>query len=266
LKLSTRNIALIAVFAALYYILSIITPVIPVINVPTLNISLGALTASVFGLLLGPYLGALAAFLGAFVTWVLPPASGTLYGAPFLLSPPLNALVVGLIFYRKWKWAFASFALLIVVFLFLPPSQPFSSYYYVSAAVIWDKIIALMLIIPTVIIGSRISKGTINFSGKFEKLSLSVNIGTLFFLLCFIGNQVDDMWGSNIFAVPTVYGDIFGLTLNGARAAFLVSPFIYPAIRLLQASIATGIALPIVLALRKTPWAIQKKSILEQQV
>lgn len=248
LKLSTRNIALVAVLAALYYVLTLITPMIPIIN--GLNIQLGALTASVFGLLLGPYLGALTGFVGASVAWVLPPSNMSPGGAPFLLSPPLNALIVGFIFYRKWKWAFASFSVLIAAFLFLPPSQPIASYYYVAVAVLWDKIIALLLIIPTVILAQK----------RPDLMKVSV----LFFLICFVGNQADDMWGSNIFAVPVVYGVVFGLSLDAVRGLFIVSPFVYPAIRLLQAFLATVIAVPVVLSLKKTPWAIQEKSILEQ--
>lgn len=257
LKLSTRNVALIAVLVALYYVLSIISPVIPVIGVSGLNIDLGALTASVFGFLLGPYLGALTAFLGAFVTWVLPPSSGALYGAPFLLSPPLNALVVGFIFYRKWKWAFATLGVLIAVFLFLPPSQPIASYYYVSVAVLWDKIIALLLVISPIIFARRLSN-------SMNVLRARTDLWILFFLICFIGNQADDMWGSDIFAVPIVYNKIFGLNLDTVRGAFIVSPFVYPAIRLLQAVIAASIAVPLELALKNTQWITQQKSILEQ--
>lgn len=248
MKLSTRNVALIAVLVALYYVLSIISPIIPAIGVSGLNIDLGALTASVFGFLLGPYLGALTAFLGASVTWVLPPSSGALAGAPFLLSPPLNALVVGLIYYRKWKWAFASLSVLVAVFLFLPPSQPIANYYYVSVAVLWDKIIALLLIISTIIFA--------------RKLSNPLNVSILFFLICFIGNQADDMWGSDIFAVPIVY-KMFGLNLDTVRVAFVISPFVYPAIRLLQAFIATLIAVPLELALKNTQWITREKSIVE---
>jgi ECF transporter S component (folate family) len=252
LKLSTRNIALIAIFAALYYVLSLVSPKIPSIGLPDLKIQLEALMASVFGFVLGPYLGALTAFLGAFVTWVLPPASMTPTGAPFLLSPPLNALIVGFVFYRKWKWAFASLSVLIAAFLFLPPSQPITNYYYVPAAVLWDKVIALLLIIPTVILS--------------RKLSNPKESGVLFFFISFIGNQTDNMWGADIFAVPLVYGVVFGMPLDSVRVAFIVSPFIYPLIRFIQAIFATIITVPLMRALKDTAWIIREKSIFEQQV
>ncbi len=248
-KLTTRRIALTTVFAALYYILSIISPYIPAIGVPQITIQLEALIASVFGLIFGPYLGCLTAFTGAFVAWVLPPGSMSSYGMPFLLSPALNALVVGLIYYRKWKQAFVVLGVLIVAFLFLPPSQPLTEFWYVGVAVIWDKIIALLLIIPSV---------------KFAKhLSSPKLIPILYFLLAFIGNQADNMWGALVFAVPIVYNGIFAMDVVAVRGAFLISPFIYPAIRIIQAIFAAIIAVPLLPTLRNAGWILQEKTIVD---
>jgi len=248
-KLTTRHIALISVFAALYYVLSIISPYVPAVGVPEIKIKLEALMASVFGLILGPYLGFLTAFMGAFVAWVLPPGSMSSYGMPFLLSPPLNALVVGLIYYRKWKQAFVTLGVLITAFLFLPPSQPLTEFWYVGVAVIWDKVIALLLIVP---------------SAKFTKLfSSPKSVSILYFLLAFIGNQTDNMWGSDIFAVPIVYNGIFAMDITAVRGAFIISPFIYPAIRLIQAVFAAIIAVPLLPALKNAGWILKEKTIVD---
>lgn len=236
-----------AIFAALYYVLSLITPFIPALGIPEIRISLEALIATIFGLVLGPYLGAVSAFLGAFVSFTLTGMFPT--NIPFLLSPPLNALVSGLIFYKKWKVGFTVFALLIIAFLFTPPVQPLTDYWYVAVAVLFDKVIALMLILPLV---------------RFAK-QLSVGKGAAFyFILAFIGNQVDNMWGSFIFATPVVYGSPFfgGLTTDTVRGLFVLSPFAYPAIRLIQAFVAMAIAVPLMQALKGTPWLWQKENIL----
>lgn len=248
MKLSARNVALAAVFAALYYVLSLITPYIPAVGIPEIKISLEALIASVFGLVLGPYLGALAALVGALVSWILPPGSFSPYGMPFLPSPPLNALVTGLIYYKKWKAGFILFCLLIIAFIFTPPVQPIPENLYVGIAVLWDKIIAVLLILPCV---------------KFAKqLSGAKNLLLFYFFLTFIGNQVDNMWGSLAFATPPVYEGIFGLPVDAVRFLFVVSPFVYPAIRLLQAIIAAIISAPLMKALIGTPWVFQEKNIL----
>jgi len=245
-KLSAQNVALMGIFAALYNVLSLITPYVPAVAIPEIKISLEALIATIFGFILGPYLGALTAFAGAFVAWTLGGMSP--YGMPFLLSPPINALIAGLIYYKKWKAGFFVFSLLIVAFLFTPPVQPLSENFYVGIAVLWDKIIALLLVLPCV---------------KFvRKLSTPKTLPFLYFLLSFIGNQADNMWGSLAFATPLVYEGIFGLPLDSVRFLFIVSPFVYPAIRIIQAIIATVIAVPLMKAVGGTQWLWQEATIL----
>jgi hypothetical protein len=308
LKVSAQSVALMALFASLYYVLSIFTPYVPAVGVPDVKISLEALMASVFGLVLGPYLGASTAFIGAFVAWILPPGSGSPFGLPFLLSPPINALIVGFIYYKKWKAAFAAFAALILVFLFLPPSQPLTENLTVGVAVIWDKLIALFLIVPAVLIARRslsrrqaaVFSGTffvaivalamyllpqlgtlgstiiivsavliagavflstlfISYGAAFSEKA--VTAGLLYFLLAFIGNQADNMWGANAFAVPMVYEGIFSLPVETVRFLFVLSPLLYPTIRIVQAIIATIIAIPLMKALKSSSWFRVEKTI-----
>ena len=248
--LTTRNVALMAIFAALYFVLSLITPFVPAIGVPEIKISLEALIATLFGLILGPYLGAMAAFLGALIGWIFTGMFPS--NLPFLFSPPLNALVSGLIFYRKWKLGFAILAALIIAFLFTPPAQPLTEYWYIAVAVLFDKVIALLLILPLVKFARQISIG---------------KAAAFYFILAFIGNEVDNMWGSFIFATPMVYGSPFfgGLTVEVVRGLFLISPFAYPAIRLVQAFIAMLIAVPLMQTLKGTPWLWQKETLLSSE-
>jgi hypothetical protein len=248
-KLNTRNVALMAVFAALYYVLSVLTFNISAPGVPQVQISFFAFVASVFGLVLGPYLGTLAAFLGAFVAWTLPPSGMTLYGFPFLLSPPINAFIVGSINYRKWKIAFVAFTLLIVAFLFTPPAQPFAENLVVIAAVLMDKIVALLLIIPLVYFAKRLASSE---KGRYA----------FYLILGFIGNQADNMWGTLAFSLPAVYQNIFQLPLEAVRAGFLVSPLFYPALRLIQASAVMFIAVSLMRSLEGTQWIWKGKTLL----
>ncbi|HII86073.1 TPA: hypothetical protein HA273_05845 [Candidatus Bathyarchaeota archaeon] len=236
-----------AIFAALYYVLALIAPIQIPTGVGNLEISFAALIAAVIGIVLGPYLGAASAFLGAFLAWVLPPSGGSIYGLPFLLSPPLNAFITGLIFYKKWKYGFVVFAALIVAYLFTPPVVPLAENFTVAVAVLTDKIVALLLILPVVMFAKKLS---------VAKASL------FYFLLFFIGNMADNMWGTLIFSTPMVYDGIYQFSLDQVRFFLTVSPLLYPAVRLIQAAIGMIIAVPLMQALKGTPWLWQRKNVL----
>jgi hypothetical protein len=244
-KITTRKIALLAIFSALFYVLSLIAPVQIPTTVGLIEISFAALIASIFGLVLGPYLGAGAALLGSLVTWALTGMSP--YGAPFIIAPMFNALITGFIFYKKWKFALVVFAIMIVAFLFTPPVSPLTQNWYIAVAVLFDKVVAIALILPLAFFGKKMSVG---YGAAF------------FFLLAFVGNQADNMWGSLAFATSPVYNGIFGMPLEAVQASFLLSPFLYPAIRLIQAFIAMVIAVPLLKMLKGTPWLWSKENIL----
>jgi hypothetical protein len=243
-NVTTRQIALMTVFAALYVAISVTIPFAIPMGVAGLEIALPALFATIFGIIIGPYLGTAAAFIGAFASLALLGMSP--YSIPFLLSPPLNAFVSGSLFYNKWKQAVIPFVVIIVAFLFTPPVSGFNSV-QIAIWVLWDKILAVALIAPLVLFRKRLTAG----------------LGAAaIFLVAFIGNQADNIWGSFAFALPPVYEGIYGLPLEFVQAAFLASPFIYPAIRIIQAFIVTIIAVPLLQILCKTDWLWSKNNIL----
>jgi ECF transporter S component (folate family) len=260
MKLTTRHIALMAMFAALYVVLSYIAPIKIPTGVGDIEISFAAMIATIFGLVLGPYLGGAAALLGSAVAWTLTGMSPA--NLPFIIAPALNALVTGFIFYRKWKFGFVTFALLIIAFIFTPPIMPITENWIVAIAVLFDKIFALFLIIPLAFFGKKIAvaKG-VSFFGK----KINVAQGAIFFfLLAFVGNQADNMGGSFAFSLPLVYNGIWGYTVDTVRGFFLLSPFLYPAIRIIQAIIAMVIAVPLIKLLKGRSWLWSEKTILDQ--
>ncbi|MBS7637660.1 ECF transporter S component [Candidatus Bathyarchaeota archaeon] len=253
-KSTSLTVSFIGIFAAVYVIASLL-PAIPVVAVPGMSIQLGAATASVIGIILGPYLGALAAFIGTIVAFFYRGAS--IFDLIFILNPALNALTLGLIFRNKWKHAFVLFALIIAAFWLTPPVIPLNTYWYVGLAATFDKIVALFLI-PVVARllkahGPRVEEASVKFLGKALPI---------FFFGAFIGNQADSALGSLIFALPIVYGGLFGPALEPTakllglslldfvRYSFTVSPFIYPVIRIIQALIASIVAAPLVKVLK----------------
>ncbi len=75
-------------------------------------------------------------------------------------------------------------------------------------------------------------------------------------MLSFIGNEADNAWGNFIFAAPIVFEGIFQMPLEFVRWAFLVSPYAYFIIRLIQAAIASLVALPLINNLRAAGFGI----------
>ena len=132
-----------------------------------------------------------------------------------------------------------------IAFLFTPPVASFGSV-QVAIWVLWDKIIALALILPLAIFRKQLSKG--------QGIAL-------FFLLAFIGNQADNVWGSFAFALPQVYNGIYGMQMVDVQVAFLAAPFLYPAIRIVQAFLITLIAVPLMRVLSGTNWLWSKDNI-----
>ncbi|UCH36864.1 MAG: hypothetical protein JSV76_04010 [Candidatus Bathyarchaeota archaeon] len=372
IKLTTRQIALTSLFASFYYLFSIL-PGIPAPGIADIRIQIEACMATVFGIILGPLLGAAATFLGVFIAWILPPGNMSPAGLFFLPATVINAAVSGLLFNRQWKVAAMMLGGLILTFWITPPIQPISQFWNVGIAVVWDKVIALLLIgiviflsrrkkrnidhnslqtsqftkpwmislasiiSSTLVLGNNMLIATSGKAITLEYHDLSITFGyqsiinslngfnfvwgvvgivallasillwmkpeqqriwaviatlcslisvitgggfiagviiaviissiVLFgdtvysrvitrpemvqlFIIAFIGNEADNMWGSLIFAFPFVYESIYSLNVEVVRWLFLVSPFAYPAIRFLQAIIATAVTVPLLRTLQ----------------
>jgi hypothetical protein len=91
IKLSAQDVAFVAIFAALSAIVTRVLPGIPVVGVSGANINFTAALAPVYGMIIGPYFGFLAALLGGLV----------MAGSPFDIltsfSPAVSALIAGLL-------------------------------------------------------------------------------------------------------------------------------------------------------------------------
>lgn len=95
LKLSAQEVAFVAVFAAFSAVVIEFLPGIPIIGVSGSNIKFDAVLAPIYGLIIGPYLGFLAALIGGLIT----------AGSPFSIltsfSPAVSALVAGFLTQKK---------------------------------------------------------------------------------------------------------------------------------------------------------------------
>jgi uncharacterized membrane protein len=385
-QLTTRKIAVIAVFSALYYVMSFLPGIKIATGGANVSIQIEAFMASIFGLIMGPYMGALTAFMGAFLAWLLPPGAPTPTSAIFLPSPVINAFTVGLIYRGKWKPAFTILATVILAFWLLPATQPWTEYSYIGFFAMWDKIGALILILPSAILLKKATKDTtkarpvtnmetatkrldaafvliaaaavfifinawtvvlggnpkyqfdllgttIKFSlvskemlpivssigygwlplgigilicgillhlrprergvwstlifllscasaiigggyvvgfflgvlgSIFEDLTKRLSLSRLtffgdmflFFLLAFVGNEADNALGNLIFGLPPVYEGLFLMNLEALRLSFILLPFFYFAVRLLQAVITALLATPLLRSLKSAGFNI----------
>jgi len=238
----STKITIIAAFAALYIVLSYISPFIPAVGLPEIKINMEASFASLFGVILGPWLGASSAFIGSLGALLLKGAN--IFDMIFLFNPAFNALIVGLIVKKKWKVSFVIFTLIILAFFLTPVCTPLTEHWFVGVLSTFDKILALLIIIPTIILLNRL---------KTQKNITSITGYSfiIIFLLAFIGNQADAALGNTIFAQQVVYEGVFQIPLEITRSLFTVSPFIYPIIRIIQTLIAAAAGVPLMRALRR---------------
>jgi hypothetical protein len=123
MKLSSRQVSIIAIFAALYAIISRL-PGIEIIGVGT-KMSLVVILDPIVGILLGPWIGGSASLLGNFVAWIIPPT--TFYGLLNLPCGPIAAIVSGSLARNtknaNWKFAAIIYVVLMGVWYLTPPGQ-----------------------------------------------------------------------------------------------------------------------------------------------
>lgn len=102
-KLSARDVAFVAVFAALSVVIIRVIPGFPIIGLSDSQIKFDAALAPIYGLIMGPYLGFLAAFIGGIVL-----ANGW-FSVFTSFGPAVSALVAGLLTQRNCTSSSRSF-------------------------------------------------------------------------------------------------------------------------------------------------------------
>ncbi|MBC7130708.1 ECF transporter S component [Candidatus Bathyarchaeota archaeon] len=91
MKVSPKEVALVAIFAALSWIASKFVPGIPIIGAEGSTISWDASLAPIYGIILGPYLGFAAALIGGLV------AAGSLFTVLTSFCTGISAFVAGML-------------------------------------------------------------------------------------------------------------------------------------------------------------------------
>jgi len=96
LEMSTKDVALLAIFAALSIVIIKVMPGIPIIGLPEASIKFDVALAPIYGLVAGPYLGFLVALIAGLVT------AGSPFSVLTSFAPAISALVAGLLTQRNY--------------------------------------------------------------------------------------------------------------------------------------------------------------------
>ncbi|MEM3578670.1 MAG: ECF transporter S component [Candidatus Bathyarchaeia archaeon] len=88
-ELSTKNVALLTIFAALSFIICKFIPGIPIVGIPDAQIKFDAAVAPLYGMIIGPYLGFLAALIGGLI------AAGNPFSVLTSFCTAISAMVAG---------------------------------------------------------------------------------------------------------------------------------------------------------------------------
>ncbi len=189
-RLSTREITLIAVFAALIAIVTRL-PGIPIsLGIPTGKIEFSVPLYPLAGILLGPWIGAIAVTIGNFIAWLIP--KSTVMGFLFIPAGAFAALCTGFLVRRtkwaNWKSAGALLVILIALWYVTPVGREAPLYPF------FLHVPALMLIL--------ICRGKIfEFVNSASRRLVTLGVG----IASFVGVMADHMWGNVMFITALEY-------------------------------------------------------------
>jgi len=240
----TKWVALVALCAGLYGAISIQPFKIPAVAAGGTKINPEAVLGPVFGIILGPWLGVAATFLGVLVAIVIPSPFGGGGVSPwtFILipSPVLGSLISGVLSHRvsrgpmdraKWIIPLGVFGLLLVAWYLSPVGS--DMYYYVAPHFVALGV-ALLL--------SFVLKGMLSLSPSRLLTALTAVV--------FCGTMIDHLWGSVMFAYNG--GWLFGLTREALIGAFAAVSVVSVVERIVITILGVLLSVALVAALRRT--------------
>lgn len=249
IAISTKQIALIAIFSALYSVLRLI-PMGPMIGLSN-TFSVSDALAPVYGIVLGPYTGGASVVIGTFVAMAMgKPIS--FMGLDFL--PALvNTVAIGFLMRKKWVPAIILNITLLAIFAANPLTVWFFNVPLGSSTIaipfFWLHIVALAVLISP--LGYKAGPWVKSLKPAFIAVGIAI--------LAFIGTMMQHLTGNILTEV--VRSQIFGLTAPEVfptiiwPAAFIL----YPWERLTLVILAVIVGVPLVKALKKTMFPFEDK-------
>lgn len=232
MNLTAKEVALVACMAAVYVALSYL-PGFPVIGAENVKIGIVSGIAPVFGFILGPWLGALAALIGASISRALTGAS--LFAWLTLPTMPVSAFVAGALtkpcFKRVRGWQASAFILAILI----------SFWYFTSVGKAVPYFPFLHWIALTIVLVFR--GRLVDFFNGRSKGKLTVCIA----LSSFSSTMAAHMCGTLAFVASA---ELLILKVSDITSLFISLIPIATIERLIFTAIATAVGVPLILVLR----------------
>jgi hypothetical protein len=194
--------------------------------------SAGALVKPSEGILLGPWGGMFAAFVGGIVSSVIWPSTAVL-GLATWIPGVIGAFGAGTLLKGRWKPISAVLAVILLAF-FVHPFGP-AVFLYAN----WDKVIALGLVYPVFRFAKR------EMRNRESVRALTPVIG----LVSFIATELDGATGNLVFLLEAQ--PVFGLTKEMLPALFIPYTFLDPATRVLVGVVCALVLAPVLVAAEK---------------
>ncbi len=227
--LTSKNVALIAIFAAVQAILAVL-PFTLSIGVSG-QITLGVIGGPLIGILLGPFVGGIAVLIGSFIGVFLNPP-GAIFGVLTIFPPFLGAVGAGCVKLRKGYISGAIMTASLLGFYAHPVGR--EAYLYP-----WLHVVAIIVAFSPI---ALMAGSTFN-SSNVTKVGLGIPIAA------FVGVLADHIFGSALgiwyftYIVPSDWN--VAATWN-----FLI--FVYPAERIVALVLISLIAIPLYYRLKSS--------------
>jgi hypothetical protein len=217
------TIGLIAVFAALHVVLYLL---------PGPWRSWAIYLEPLEGIILGPFAGFFAAFLGSSIARMVKPSVDWMFG---VVAEPIGVLVCGLLVTGRWKWVVAIYGVMLSSYFVHPFGRLFPLW------TILDILVALVLIYPV----SRVSEHV--YAADVAKSSRAV------VLVSFVGTVADSL--TRVFLlVPAGLYQLFGLSFEALYYGVFIPGAVGSYIEdVIVVVVSVLIGVPVLIALRNIP-------------
>ncbi len=233
---TSHKTAMLGIFAALHFVITIM-PYSVALGTTGSNISMGIISAPIIGLLLGPYLGALAVLIGAFLG-VTVNTSVAVMGPLTPFATATGALAAGLLTSRREKQVIPIMVIGMIAYILSPIGL-------MSLPFLWLHVIALsslmILVLPKVLTKYR---AALDDPSDFTRHTCAITI------LAFIATMTNHIIGSSIAAFYFVY--VFESDPISMAGIFLVIAVVYPIERLGATAIITVVSVAILRSIQRS--------------